>query len=443
MRFKRSPVKRDFESSMATSKHLSAKGLLNIPRNPSVNDFSVVFGSGRYECTRFFAAFLSPRLCECEVGGLPQDEFIFETELTVDDFDNFISHCCSSFSGLREEERRLFISTARELGNSEIYSLVASNCEGISQSIVDHFSACAVGKAFESISGEEIAILANHFHELPDHLLKDCPIELLGALLSHGDLKIKDEDSLLTFLRSLWTVDPAYFVLSEFVRFEFVSAIQIEDFVESSCSFLGEFNSGIWRSLGRRLMLPVRLDGVRRRRLETVESVAIPFKSGAPLDGIVRYLSGKCRGNVHAKHIITITASSQNENFWVHHLADLDSDNFFNSENRRDQWFCYDFKDQRIVLTHYSVRTYQYAEYNPRSWVVESSADGENWTEIDRKVSGGDLYEVKAVRTFPIANPEECRMVRFRQIGPNHANNHYLCLLAFEVFGTLHGNAIH
>jgi hypothetical protein len=408
---------------------LSAKGLSNVPSSVSIDDvtFVFVFGSGRYECPRCIANFLSPRLCRASVGGLPQEEFVFETQLTVDDFGRFISHCFSSFSGLTYSERDLFISIARELGNWELYSLLAIDCKGLSNSSLAYFRGCVFRNDFDSFSGEEIGLLASQFHELPETLLKDCPIDFLSALLSHRDLRIKDEDSLLTFLSSLWTVDPAYFVLSEFIRFEYLSVSQIDEFLESSFPFVGELNSGIWRSICRRLIISGHFEKAGR--------VILPFNGASPLHGIIRYLTEKCQGNVHTRGAVTITTNSSGDS--VACLADLDADNCFYSANAPDQWFCYDFKDRRVVLTHYIVRPHQWAKYNPRSWVVESSNDGESWIELDRKVSCDDLSEVHVIRGFPISIAVQGRMVRFRHTGRNLSGSYYLCLTAFEVYGTL------
>jgi hypothetical protein len=93
---------------MAEEKRLSARGLLNIPRNASTNDFAFIIGGDRYECSRFTAAFLSPRLGELAVGGLLLDEFYIETDLTIGQFESLVSHCTSSFSTLSGAERRVF-----------------------------------------------------------------------------------------------------------------------------------------------------------------------------------------------------------------------------------------------------------------------------------------------------------------------------------------------
>jgi hypothetical protein len=102
-----------------------------------VNDFAFVLGSDRYECSRIVADFLSPRLGQAHAGGLPQDEFVIETEMTLDQFESFVSHCYTSFSGLREDERRVSISVAREFGNHEIYSLLAPGYAGLTRSILE------------------------------------------------------------------------------------------------------------------------------------------------------------------------------------------------------------------------------------------------------------------------------------------------------------------
>jgi hypothetical protein len=261
-----------------SEKRLSARALLNISQNLPASDFAFVFGSARYECPRLLADFLSPRLCQYHLGGIPQDEFTFETQLMLADFESFISHCYGSFCGLTEAKRGLFVSVARELGNFEICALLVIDCEGPYNSILEYLSGRAWGKDFEFLSAKELSLLAQNFHELPESFLQNCPIELLSELLSHRDLKITDEDSLLTLLSSLWTDTPAYSVLSEFIHFEFLSVHQIQHFFDSSFDFLLA-NPALWRSIGSRLMLPLR------------RVVEVPFDSATPLNGIIAYLS--------------------------------------------------------------------------------------------------------------------------------------------------------
>jgi hypothetical protein len=85
--------------------------------------------------------------------------------------------------------------------------------------------------------------------------------------------------------------------------------------------------------------------------------------------------------NVHKKEIVTITSQSVcSDELAGANLADLTSLNIFLSENKPGQWICWDFREMRICPTHYAV-TVQFL----KSCLVESSMDGTNWTEIDRR----------------------------------------------------------
>jgi hypothetical protein len=43
------------------------------------------------------------------------------------------------------------------------------------------------------------------------------------------------------------------------------------------------------------------------------------------------------------------------------------------------------------------------------------------------------------VKTFAVTRFESFRRIRLRQTGPNHADNNYLALIAFELFGAVAG----
>jgi hypothetical protein len=114
-------------------------------------------------------------------------------------------------------------------------------------------------------------------------------------------------------------------------------------------------------------------------------------------------------------------------------LADLTSDSYFGSKNEPGQWVCLDFHKMRVRPTHYTIRS-----YSLKSWVVESSLDGEAWTEIDRKTDNWDFKAgYWATASFAVSKSAECRFIRLSQTGERHAGDDYLAIRAFEVFGTL------
>jgi hypothetical protein len=100
---------------------------------------------------------------------------------------------------------------------------------------------------------------------------------------------------------------------------------------------------------------------------------------------------------------------------------------------------CYDFKERRIVPTHYTIRTNDDGPGNEhlKSWLVETSADGENWREVAREENNEKLNSSRFTGTFAVAGGGECRFIRLVNIGRNHCGDDGLEISAWEIFGSL------
>jgi hypothetical protein len=163
------------------------------------------------------------------------------------------------------------------------------------------------------------------------------------------------------------------------------------------------------------------------------KEVEFPLQEAKSVDGIISYLTRKHGGNVQDKGIVIITSQSGysgEPGVALRNLADLTSDSYFNSRNEPGQWVCWDFRQRRVRLTHYTVR----CEYL-RSWVLESSLDGMIWTQIDRKKN--NEFEGKGTASYAVLKSIECRFIRLTQTAQNHDGEDYLAIWAFEFFGTL------
>jgi hypothetical protein len=171
---------------------------------------------------------------------------------------------------------------------------------------------------------------------------------------------------------------------------------------------------------------------ISRRLIRHYDEVELPSKEAGSLDGIISYLSRKHGGNVHDKGIVTITSKSVDPKYAPRNVADLTSDSSFCSKNEPGQWVCWDFGKMRVRPTHYTIRSAYL-----KSWVVESSLDGEAWTKIDRKTDNVDFKAWLGPASFAVSKSAECRFIRLTQTGKNHSWNDDLSILAFEVFGTL------
>jgi hypothetical protein len=181
-------------------------------------------------------------------------------------------------------------------------------------------------------------------------------------------------------------------------------------------------------------------------------------------DGIIAHLTRECGGNVHDCHVVEVTCGSfekETEGASPHsgaygnmadraakNAADLETGSRFWSDYRwatediphtRNNWICYNFKERRIVPTHYTIRTFFSVpgDCHLKSWLVETSADGGNWREVAREEDNQRLNGYNFTATFGVADGGECRFIRLVQIGRNHFGNDCLYISAWEIFGSL------
>jgi uncharacterized protein (DUF433 family) len=181
-------------------------------------------------------------------------------------------------------------------------------------------------------------------------------------------------------------------------------------------------------------------------------------------DGIIAHLTRECGGNVHDRHVVEVACGSfEKETYGANphsgaynnrvdraakNAADLETDSRFGSASRekkediphtRNNWICYNFKERRIVPTHYTIRTHEHSlgSAHLKSWLVETSADGENWREVAREENNEELNGRYFSGTFAVADGGECRFIRLVNIGRNHAGNDSLDISAWEIFGSL------
>jgi hypothetical protein len=132
---------------------------------------------------------------------------------------------------------------------------------------------------------------------------------------------------------------------------------------------------------------------------------------------------------------VTITSKSalnDDPSIAARNIADLISRSCFYSKDEPDRWVCWDFHEMRVSPTHYTIKCLRL-----KSWVIESSLDGEVWTEIDRKTDIEDFKGSWTPASFAVSNSAPCRFVRLTQTGENHGNRYTLYTKAVEIFGTL------
>jgi hypothetical protein len=173
----------------------------------------------------------------------------------------------------------------------------------------------------------------------------------------------------------------------------------------------------------------------------TIEFHSMPFRSDSIVDGLTSFLGRLHQGNAHDKGIISATGTplSGGARHQARNATELDTDSYFCSGNSPNQWLAYDFKDTRVAATHYFLRSNgnEVGINHLRSWVLEASADGTEWKEIDRQENVDCLNGSNRSCVFTIRSVVEARFIRRRSIGPTLNGSHYLYVRAFELFGGL------
>lgn len=115
----------------------------------------------------------------------------------------------------------------------------------------------------------------------------------------------------------------------------------------------------------------------------------------------------------------------------------------FSTRALAGSWVAVDFGKRRVMPTHYSLR--HYASWDTealRSWVLEASVDGAQWTVLVTHAGDAALAARGATATWAIPPEHHAtafRLFRVRQTGVNSNQHHYLALSGFELYGTLIG----
>jgi hypothetical protein len=117
--------------------------------------------------------------------------------------------------------------------------------------------------------------------------------------------------------------------------------------------------------------------------------------------------------------------------------ANSRADSIFCTKDRPGQWLCYTFLDRPRFVSAYVIEScpYEAGSVHPRSWALDGSNDGTEWTELDRRVENTVLNGASILGTFAIKRPGAFRQFRLCQTRPNHSGNHVFAVGYFDLCG--------
>ena len=231
-------------------------------------------------------------------------------------------------------------------------------------------------------------------------------------------------------INELYLKDKKYSTLYEYVYFENVTSKIMNKFIEVFDDKYMTHN--IWQSMSKRLKRDIII-----RRYKNDENKWIPRYQ--VFDGIIKNMKNSSK---NIKNEIDITYSSdyyEKTNPYV--LFDYESEGYFCTKNEPNSWICFEFKNHKIIPTHYTIRSTSGGKgsYHLMSWVIEGSLDKNNWEILSEERNNPALDDSFAVYTFQIQSKSQhqIKFIRIRSTGLDSSSSNYLYISAFEINGKL------
>jgi hypothetical protein len=324
---------------------------------------------------------------------------------------------------INDQNRTFFLSLSRELENFELFRTISTFLHS-DTNLSPLYDVVCDPDFLDFCTERSIAFLASHFCDLTPSILPNIPTATLYQILSHTSLQISSEDSLFDLISRRPSSD---FDLFSLLHFEYLSVDRIAKFLTLPFHFA---DCHLWSAISDRLILHVQAPPSPESRIST-----FPFRPKSPLSGIIAHLTEKHGGSVVETGTVLITAKSvmSDDAIWaVKNLADFNTHSHYMSEGEPGQWVCWDFQEMRVTPSHYSI-----SNGAIRSWKLEGSIDGREWTELDKRANINDLNDYLSTAAFAVTNAVECRFVRLSQTGRNNLGYDYMQLSSMELFGSL------
>ena len=292
-----------------------------------------------------------------------------------------------------------------------------------------------------------IDFASSHFEEINSEEMKKLNIETLSLIMSNHHLRLRNEDSLLEFILTLYATNQDYSTLFEHVIFSNLKQNSINTFIEQF--HIDSLDRNTWISIMTGLSdlslnqtsNPTKSTLTTNRYLST--KLEFQVDSENKFNGILKYLNDKTGGNILQNGTINITSNNESS-YTPYNMVDFQSDDYFRHENNEMSTILFDFKDKSIQMTHYSIHTgtYDTNRGHLKSWVIEGSVDGNQWDEIDNQTNNSSLNGSRYEAIFEVKHKrkEFYRYIRLRQTGlawcPDSNNNRFE-IMYIDFYGVL------
>lgn len=470
---------------------VSSSGLKNVVLSNEEDDFRFILGKSELKMNRFFADFISPlvsrmHMSDPTINTFDLNNYVLKKNQSIEIFDDQLlenfKQISTGYSVKIDKEQAVKLRILSIiLENNEIFDLINNLFPIVKKDIIDidisllylpyiPYFICGFDKSgfdYQSL----FDYISSHFYLIDQEKLLKLPKLILYSIISNEKLKLYDEDSLYDFINSIFSKEDSNnerdthlskIEFYEFIDFSFLSEGKFLDFIENIEST--DITHMIWEklkecihhfSIKKKFTSSIKKDSHRyvksstKKVKEKLKNIDIIYDNDVKnaFKGIIYYLGNENPKSVIDNNIIDIIASSvvsTGQNNQPQNIVDFDRNDYkFFSKNENNSWICYDFKEKKVKLSHYTIRstTWSYNVDHLQNWCIEASNDAKQWKILSTVRNEKSLIYPTSFNTFKIeknsSSSEYFRYIRLRQDGLNTGNDNVLGLAAFELFGSI------
>lgn len=447
--------------------NLSSGGLKGIPESILNNDFCFIYDTKKYYCSRVLASFISPIVAHIFQSDPLCSSFTVDLDDEIDlpiniklpnkisfDFNLIIQLMKGNSINVDSTNAEFLILMGKKLGNAEIVNQIMENLSKYlpplsSQNVVQRI---LIRSSLNLNINEEIDFIASHFIDFGDKdLIRLGPSLLLYILSSSHNLQIHSEEWLLTIIKRLiLTGGDSFKCLYACVNYGNLSQDEFEQFLDDID--LEDIDEPLWNSLKTSFLQFKEHNSFcnnhnknksdnkknKERSQKNLSAIIEPSKP-ENMKGIFAHITETLGENPSS--IVEVTSSSFNPQYPPENVIDKPNNDtqYFESNDEENSWIRFDFKKMRIAISHYTLKTWFWGPnfQHLKSWVVEGSDDGNEWTELDQREDENSLNDALAFRRFKCLIKVSCRYIRIRSTDTDHSGSNLLILNAVEFYGRL------
>lgn len=415
-----------------------------------------------FKTSRLVSELLSPKISHLHQSDPTIDTFIIETKnrgnfsliLYLVTFKNisipqnelpFVSEVLSKF-----ENKLIDISSMTETKTKTVTT----------ENVFDQLHQKLTMKPFftKEIS-EEIEFISEHFFELFEmqpEKITNLDLDIIEEIISSQKLRLNDENQLLKFVNEIYLKfkDKTVIDFYRYIIFSNVESSMISEFL--SVYDINDITNDTWRSISERLKKPINNDESKdedkkvidsnteryvKQKSNNIKKLTFSPKGGEVFDGIIKYIIDQTNNNIINRMNITASSVSPPNRQPINVTLYEDQSNFFQTDYLKNSWICFDFKENKVNLTNYQIKSFPYGQNNnhPKTWVIEGSNDNTNWIILDEQKNCPYLNGCNVTHLFSVTNSrnDSFRYLRMRLTASNWNNCHCLRIDSFEIYGNL------